>query len=85
MPEYDPVAKISIVPRGAAGGLTFFSPSEERLESGLYRYILICAYILMWLALLTLCKAAGVLCSCNWPFSFHQSSAKSFCVCAMVG
>lgn len=37
MPEYDPVAKISIVPRGAAGGLTFFSPSEERLESGLYR------------------------------------------------
>ncbi|CAL5218808.1 g534 [Coccomyxa viridis] len=36
MPEYDPVAKISIVPRGAAGGLTFFSPSEERLESGLY-------------------------------------------------
>jgi len=36
MPEYDPVAKISIVPRGAAGGLTFFAPSEERLESGLY-------------------------------------------------
>lgn len=36
MPEYDPVSKISIVPRGAAGGLTFFAPSEERLESGLY-------------------------------------------------
>ena len=36
MPEYDPVAKISIVPRGNAGGLTFFAPSEERLESGLY-------------------------------------------------
>lgn len=36
MPEYDPVAKISIVPRGGAGGLTFFAPSEERLESGLY-------------------------------------------------
>ena len=36
MPEYDPVTKISIVPRGAAGGLTFFAPSEERLESGLY-------------------------------------------------
>lgn len=33
MPEYDPVTKISIVPRGAAGGLTFFAPSEERLES----------------------------------------------------
>jgi cell division protease FtsH len=36
MPDYDPVTKISIVPRGAAGGLTFFAPSEERLESGLY-------------------------------------------------
>ena len=36
MPEYDPVAKISIIPRGQAGGLTFFAPSEERFESGLY-------------------------------------------------
>ncbi|MCD7462917.1 ATP-dependent zinc metalloprotease FTSH 1, chloroplastic [Datura stramonium] len=36
MPEYDPVAKISIIPRGQAGGLTFFAPSEERLESELY-------------------------------------------------
>eukprot|EP00669_Euglena_mutabilis_P007689 TRINITY_DN2919_c0_g1_i1.p1 TRINITY_DN2919_c0_g1~~TRINITY_DN2919_c0_g1_i1.p1 ORF type:complete len:260 (+),score=83.63 TRINITY_DN2919_c0_g1_i1:374-1153(+) len=36
MPEYDPVAKISIVPRGAAGGLTFFAPNEQRLESGMY-------------------------------------------------
>lgn len=36
MPEYDPVTKISIVPRGAAGGLTFFAPDESRLESGLY-------------------------------------------------
>jgi len=36
MPEYDPVTKITIVPRGGAGGLTFFAPSEERLESGLY-------------------------------------------------
>ncbi len=39
MPEYDPVTKISIVPRGQAGGLTFFAPSEERLESGLYRRV----------------------------------------------
>ena len=38
MPEYDPVTKISIVPRGAAGGLTFFAPSDERLDSGLYRW-----------------------------------------------
>jgi cell division protease FtsH len=36
MPDYDPVQKISIIPRGQAGGLTFFSPSEERMESGLY-------------------------------------------------
>ena len=36
MPDYDAVTKISIVPRGNAGGLTFFAPSEERLESGLY-------------------------------------------------
>ncbi len=36
MPDYDPVQKISIIPRGNAGGLTFFTPSEERLESGLY-------------------------------------------------
>ena len=39
MPEYDPVQKISIVPRGSAGGLTFFAPSEDRLESGLYRFV----------------------------------------------
>merc|ERR1711904_154953 len=36
MPEYDPVTKVTIVPRGRAGGITFFAPSEERLESGLY-------------------------------------------------
>jgi cell division protease FtsH len=36
MPDYDPVQKISIIPRGRAGGLTFFTPSEERMESGLY-------------------------------------------------
>ena len=36
MPDYDPVQKISIIPRGNAGGLTFLTPSEERMESGLY-------------------------------------------------
>jgi len=36
MPDYDPVQKISIIPRGAAGGLTWFTPSEDRLDSGLY-------------------------------------------------
>jgi cell division protease FtsH len=36
MPDYDPVQKISIIPRGRAGGLTWFTPSEDRMESGLY-------------------------------------------------
>ena len=31
MPAYDPVQKISIIPRGQAGGLTFFTTSEERM------------------------------------------------------
>lgn len=39
LPEYDPVQKVSIVPRGAAGGLTFFAPNEAQLESGLYRQV----------------------------------------------
>jgi ATP-dependent Zn protease len=37
MPDYDMVQKITIIPRSnGAGGLTFFAPSEARLESGLY-------------------------------------------------
>jgi cell division protease FtsH len=36
MPDYDPVQKISIIPRGRAGGLTWFTPSEEQMDSGLY-------------------------------------------------
>jgi cell division protease FtsH len=36
MPDYDTVQKISIIPRGRAGGLTWFTPSEDRMESGLY-------------------------------------------------
>merc|ERR1712151_119918 len=36
MNDYDVVAKISIVPRGPAGGVTIFMPSEDRLNSGLY-------------------------------------------------
>ncbi|MEM9273559.1 MAG: ATP-dependent zinc metalloprotease FtsH3 [Cyanobacteria bacterium P01_F01_bin.143] len=36
MPDYDPVQKVSIIPRGQAGGLTWFTPSEDRMESGLY-------------------------------------------------
>jgi cell division protease FtsH len=35
MPDFDPVQKISIIPRGQAGGITWFTPSEDRLDSGL--------------------------------------------------
>ena len=41
-PEYDQVAKVTILPRtNGAGGFTLFAPSEERLSSGLYskRYL----------------------------------------------
>merc|ERR1739843_28932 len=37
VPDYDQVQKVSIVPRSnGAGGLTFFAPSEGRLEYGMY-------------------------------------------------
>lgn len=36
MPDYDSVQKISIIPRGQAGGLTWFTPSEDRMDTGLY-------------------------------------------------
>ncbi len=37
IPDYDRVQKITIIPRtNGAGGLTFFAPSESRIESGLY-------------------------------------------------
>mmetsp|Transcript_18307 Transcript_18307/g.30074 ORF Transcript_18307/g.30074 Transcript_18307/m.30074 type:complete len:778 (-) Transcript_18307:503-2836(-) len=36
MADYDAVSKVSIIPRGGAGGLTFFSPDEERIDSGMY-------------------------------------------------
>mmetsp|Transcript_2136 Transcript_2136/g.6375 ORF Transcript_2136/g.6375 Transcript_2136/m.6375 type:complete len:754 (+) Transcript_2136:155-2416(+) len=35
-PDYDQVAKITIIPRGGAGGVTFFAPSEDRVDTGLY-------------------------------------------------
>ncbi len=37
IPDYDQVQKISIIPRSnGAGGITFFAPQENRLESGMY-------------------------------------------------
>jgi len=41
-PDYDMVTKVTILPRtNGAGGFTLFTPTEERLESGLYsmRYL----------------------------------------------
>jgi len=36
-PDYDMVTKVTILPRtNGAGGFTLFTPSEERLESGMY-------------------------------------------------
>jgi len=37
IPDYDQIQKVTIIPRSnGAGGLTFFSPQEQRLESGMY-------------------------------------------------
>jgi cell division protease FtsH len=41
-PDYDPVAKITILPRSnGAGGFTLFTPSEDRMDGGMYslRYL----------------------------------------------
>ncbi len=34
-PKTDPIERVSIVPRGQAGGWTLFSPDEERIDRGL--------------------------------------------------
>ena len=36
MPNYDNVRKVSIMPRGAAGGITFFQPTEDNADSPFY-------------------------------------------------
>ena len=36
VPDYDVVRKVSIIPRGAAGGITFFQPNEENADSAMY-------------------------------------------------
>ena len=36
MPDYDPVQKVSIIPRGRAGGLTWFVPREDQMSSRSY-------------------------------------------------
>ena len=49
MPEYDTVTKISIVPRvSGAGGLTFFSPLEDRLDNVVTRHYLESQIAVAW-------------------------------------
>ena len=49
MPEYDTVTKISIVPRtNGAGGLTFFSPLEDRLDNLVTWHYLECQLAVAW-------------------------------------
>ena len=39
-PDYDTVSKVTIIPRSnGQGGFTLFTPSDERLESGMYLLI----------------------------------------------
>lgn len=49
VPEYDTVTKISIVPRvSGAGGLTFFSPLEDRLDNVVTRHYLESQLAVAW-------------------------------------
>jgi cell division protease FtsH len=36
LPDYDAVQKVTIIPRGRAGGLTWFLPTEDRMQSRAY-------------------------------------------------
>lgn len=45
-PGYDAVAKVTIVPRSnGAGGFTLFTPSEDRMDGGMYSYRYLCAQL----------------------------------------
>src|SRR6056300_1510933 len=47
VPDYDTVRKLSIMPRGAAGGVTFFQPSEDNADSPFYTKEYLLAQILV--------------------------------------
>ena len=47
VPDYDRVRKVSIMPRGAAGGVTFFQPSEDNADSPFYTKEYLLAQILV--------------------------------------
>jgi len=47
-PDYDMVTKVTIIPRtNGAGGFTLFTPSEERLESGMYSKKYLCSQLVV--------------------------------------
>jgi cell division protease FtsH len=46
LPDYDMVTKVTIIPRtSGAGGFTLFTPTEERLESGMYSKKYLCSQL----------------------------------------
>jgi cell division protease FtsH len=46
LPDYDMVTKVTIIPRSSgAGGFTLFTPTEERLESGMYSKKYLCSQL----------------------------------------
>jgi cell division protease FtsH len=46
LPDYDMVTKVTIIPRtSGAGGFTLFTPTEERLESGMYSKKFLCSQL----------------------------------------
>jgi cell division protease FtsH len=45
-PDYDMVTKVTIIPRtNGAGGFTLFTPTEERMESGMYSKKYLCSQL----------------------------------------
>ena len=47
-PDYDMVTKVTIIPRtNGAGGFTLFTPSDERLESGMYSKKYLCSQLVV--------------------------------------
>merc|ERR1719453_2750984 len=47
-PDYDMVTKVTIIPRtNGAGGFTLFTPSEERMESGMYTKKYLCSQLVV--------------------------------------
>jgi len=47
-PDYDMVTKVTIIPRtNGAGGFTLFTPTDERMESGMYSKKYLCSQLVV--------------------------------------